>query len=89
MATSTPAPPYYERGGLSPNERLEEAAKYWDALASSELDRPDWDRYADLGSCEFRANSYRRTAEALRIQIQTGVAVCSCCHKPLGEGMRI
>lgn len=90
MATNTPASPYWERrDDLSPSEQLEEAARYWDSLAAFELDRPNWDRYADSGSCKFRANTYKRTAEALRIQIQTGVAVCSCCHNPLGEGVRI
>lgn len=81
--------PYWERPTLAGNERLEEAAKYWDELAVRELDRLNWDKCADKGGCEFRADSYHRTAEALRIQIRTGVAVCSCCHKPLGEGMRI
>jgi hypothetical protein len=27
--------------------------------------------------------------EALRIELRTGIAVCSCCHKPYGEGNRI
>lgn len=30
-----------------------------------------------------------RTIEALRIEKRTGVAVCSCCHKPYGEGIRL
>lgn len=82
--------PYWERRDLAGNDRLEEAAKYWDDLAIRELDRLNWDVLcADKESCEFRANSFRRTAEALRIQIRTGIAVCSCCHKPIGEGMRI
>jgi hypothetical protein len=82
-------PPYWERKGLTETEHLEEAAKYWDELAVRELDRLNWDVLcADKVSCEFRANSFRRTAEALRIQILTGIAVCSCCHKPIGEGMR-
>lgn len=34
-------------------------------------------------------NVAQRTIEALRIEKRTGVAVCSCCHKPYGEGIRI
>ena len=63
----------------------EESAKYWDELAVKELDRLTWDKWADKGGCEFRANSYRRTAEALRIELRAGVSVCSCCHKPFGK----
>lgn len=63
----------------------EESAKYWDELAVKELDRLTWDKWADKSGCEFRANIYRRTAEALRIELRTGVSVCSCCHKPFGK----
>lgn len=30
-----------------------------------------------------------RTIEALRIEEETGRAVCSCCLQPLGKGIRI
>lgn len=63
---------------------LETAARWWDHLAEVEMDKPKWDRFSEKSGCEFRAETYRRTAEALRIQERTGVAVCSCCHKPIG-----
>lgn len=57
-------------------QSLEAAARHWDDLASR-ADNP------------YRAETYRRTAEALRIQIRTGQAVCVCCHKPFGRGTAI
>lgn len=70
---------------------LVEHAAHWDALAE-EADR--------IGDCEKsrgrydgvqrnKAETYRRTAEALRIEDRTGVSVCVCCHKPLGRGIRL
>ena len=47
------------------------------------------DQWLDLASnesSEIRADIYRRTAKALLIEFQTGVAVCSCCFKPFGRG---
>lgn len=65
--------------------QLEAAALVWDALAADEQ------RARDLGLCVVpsaslaRERTYKRTAEAFRIEIQTGEAVCSCCHKPFGR----
>ena len=67
---------------------LEAAAIQWDKLADDELASLDWDRCAIRSVVDSRVNTYRRTAEAMRIQIETGVAVCSCCHKPFGAGIR-
>ena len=50
---------------------LAEAATAWDRLADSEINA-------------HRKSTYERTAESLRIQIRSGVAVCVCCFKPLG-----
>lgn len=55
---------------------LLEAAGHWDALAAEQPGD-------DCG--RERAKLYRRTAEALRIQSKTGVAVCACCLKPYGQ----
>jgi hypothetical protein len=66
-------------------ENLTQAADHWDRLADDEI------RAFQLGiqSCkqvaDARADSYRRTAKALRIQRDTGTAVCSCCFKPFGQ----
>jgi cytochrome c553 len=35
------------------------------------------------------ARSCERTAQALEIERDTGVAVCSCCHKPFSAGVRV
>jgi hypothetical protein len=63
---------------------FEQAIKQWAALADEE------DRAAEMGitdpkTAKFRANVYRRTVRALEIQRDTGIAVCSCCHKPFGD----
>jgi len=60
---------------------LEQHAADWDALAA------DQERFAVNGVAlipevaKNKAAIYRRTAEALRIEARTGVAVCACCHK--------
>lgn len=60
------------------------AAAEWEALAASErAGAIIAARYGDTTSHEVRARIAERTAEALRIQDRTGIAVCSCCHKPL------
>ena len=58
----------------------------WDALALAErAGAKIAEKWGDTSSYEVRARIAERTAEALRIQEKTGVAVCSCCHKPLSE----
>lgn len=64
---------------------LERAIESWTRLADEESARPSWDRCAVKAICDYRANVYRRTVEALRIQLETGVAHCSCCLKPIGD----
>jgi hypothetical protein len=61
---------------------LEKAIVQWAALADEE------DRAAEMGitdykTAKFRADVYRRTVRALEIERDTGIAVCSCCHKPI------
>jgi len=36
-----------------------------------------------------RAETYRRTAQALALEAETGRAHCTCCLKPMGEGIRL
>jgi hypothetical protein len=52
---------------------LQDAIDQWRDCANSELYSPKMREV-----CE-------RTAVALEIERDTGVAVCSCCHKPLGD----
>lgn len=59
-----------------------------------------WNKLADEAECNatlglthpnvaaVQADCYRRTARAIQHEIDTGVAVCSCCFKPFGEGMK-
>ena len=62
-------------------EELEAAAKHWDGVADAQ------DELATVASLsghainahKCRAESYRRTATALRLQSKTGRAHCSCC----------
>lgn len=68
---------------------LLDAAKVWLDLAAQEIRMAEIDaRYGDTTSHKKRAEIYMSCAKALEIQHETGVAVCSCCHKPLGEGMK-
>lgn len=68
---------------------LEAAIAAWRKLADDERALAEINkRYGDVSAYQVRAEMYERTAQALEIQQRTGVAVCSCCHKPVGEGMK-
>ena len=41
-----------------------------------------WEELANKSDNSINVNIYRNTIKALRIQLETGVAVCSCCLKP-------
>ena len=63
---------------------LEQAALQWESLAA------EAERGAETGIihptvAKAQADLYRRTARSLRIQADTGVAVCVCCFKPFGR----
>lgn len=63
---------------------LQESIEQWNKLAV------DADERAKLGLTHpsvaaAQADCYRRAAKSLEIQRDTGVAVCSCCHKPFGD----
>jgi len=71
--------------------KLREAQEAWGRLADSEeaLAKHFEDNgkpYGDTGTYHYRAAMYRRVVKSLQIQIDTGVAVCSCCFKPFGSG---
>ena len=66
-------------------DELERGAVQWDELAA------EAERGAETGIihpivAKAQADLYRRTARSLRIQAETGVAVCVCCFKPIGRG---
>lgn len=68
---------------------LLDAAKVWRDLAADELQMAEIEaRYGDTTSHKARAKIYIRCAESLEIEHETGVAVCTCCHKPIGKTMR-
>lgn len=70
---------------------LQPAIDHWRNLAAQERQAAaDYGyRYGSTDTYEARAQAYERAARSLEIQRDTGVAVCSCCFKPLGEGCRV
>ncbi len=71
-------------------DEIREAQRVWNDLAAQEERMAIFYEMKGLpyGSVESywkRAELYRRTSTALEIQIETGVAVCSCCFKPFGR----
>lgn len=63
---------------------LDQAIQDWAALAD-EADREAAFGLTHPNVAKARADIYRRTVKALEIERDTGVAVCSCCHKPIGD----
>ncbi|AZY49706.1 hypothetical protein C0J09_11550 [Bordetella avium] len=61
------------------------AVDQWNTLADAA------ERHAALGLLHpsvaaAQADCYRRAARSIQREIDTGVAVCSCCFKPFGRG---
>ncbi len=72
----------------SNRDNLQTAIDHWYALADEEERYIELDiTYGSDAVYRYRAETYRRAAKALEIQRDTGVAVCSCCHKPFGRGI--
>ena len=65
---------------------LKSAIAHWNSLADAEVRGRNMGICVSPGASMARERIYRRTAESLRIELRTGVAVCSCCHKPFGRG---
>ena len=68
------------------NRFLQDAINHWYELADNEEYMIT--NNLTCGSAKVfhvRADMYRRTAKALEIQRDTGIAVCSCHHKPFGS----
>jgi hypothetical protein len=60
------------------------AAAHWEALADSQLELARWYEehglpFGNVSSYRFRAETYQRTAEALRREASTGRPHCSQC----------
>ena len=82
-------------GGLAASEtalqELRSAQVSWGNLADSEESlakfyEDNGKPYGSTDTYHYRAQMYRRVVQALQIQIDTGVSVCSCCLKPFGSG---
>lgn len=77
---------------MTTNEELDAGIAHWEALAEAQVRLEAIDTQAGVwrggpsNPYQNRAEDYRRAAQALRIQKETGVAVCSCCFKPFGQG---
>lgn len=64
--------------------KLEQSAKHWSDLADTQ-DKQAEDLEAAgqySGRHRHRARLYRRTAEAVRLRMKTGIAHCACCLLP-------
>lgn len=64
------------------------SAEHWEALADREELQAKWDRdhgfdlsAPGMSSGDYRAQTYRRVARALRLEAETGKAHCSICLK--------
>ena len=70
---------------------IEDALIAWQTLADDERRAIELGihKHGCIDVARNRIDCYERTVEALRIELQTGIAVCSCCHKPYGGGNRI
>ena len=71
-------------------EELRASQRVWDDLARQEEQMALFYEksgfpYGNVDSYWKRAEVYRRTSTAIEMQIETGVAVCSCCFKPFGR----
>lgn len=72
--------------------------EYWEKLADGAEEFAAYEREIGIDQSppgqsvgDRKAATYRRAAEALRIQMNTGIPVCTCCHKPFshpGDGRR-
>ena len=67
-------------------EMLTEVAAHWEKLAANEIEQAKWDREHGLDFSlsghspgDYRAESFLRTAKAIRLEIATGRAHCSIC----------
>jgi hypothetical protein len=61
--------------------------EWWEGLAAKE-DRAVAEGYAICPEAsKYRAETYRRVVESFRLEERTGEPHCSCCLRPVSEGM--
>ena len=61
------------------------SATYWDNLANEQIRAANWAEYRGLGDVSAyhnRAALYRRVAQSLRLEAETGLPHCSECLGP-------
>ena len=66
-------------------EQITESMEQWEALAAEQDERATWTsthRTGCVDVCRNKAALYRRTVEALRLELETGQPHCTCCLKP-------
>ncbi|MFY1852410.1 hypothetical protein ACOTBX_10500 [Achromobacter xylosoxidans] len=68
-----------------PLAQKEWAVAHWNRLAD-EAERAGALGLLHTNVAKAQSDCYRRTARAIQHEIETGVAVCSCCFKPFGRG---
>lgn len=63
------------------------SAEHWDALTEEALRMAEWnDAHVGSGAPQrHKAETYRRAAQASRLEVSTGKPHCSCCLRPLGR----
>lgn len=67
-------------------DKLLASARHWDNLADAEERRARWEgRHGNVDAFHVRARTYRRAAESLRMQHDTGIGHCYCHLIPLTE----
>lgn len=71
---------------LAPVSEIEKSIAWWYKLADDEDRSIAWGLTCGSPAPFIaRAENYRRAAKALEIGRDTGVAVCTCCHKPFSN----
>ncbi|HSX23291.1 MAG TPA: hypothetical protein VLE97_11010 [Gaiellaceae bacterium] len=71
---------------MTARAQLAASIEHWRRLASEAEDQAAWDREHGIdlskpgcSAGDYRAQTFRRTAEALQLELQTGRPHCSAC----------
>lgn len=74
---------------MNTSEEIKESIVHWRKLAEDELAKPTWDRFALPAICETRAEMYEQTARSLELELETGIAHCTCHLLPYEEARKL